>query len=91
MKRYINQSGKKVVLVEDLSFLSDRQRFNWIQRHYRNIRHRRACRKSDIIMAASEKVATDIVKYYFIPKNRIRLAEQMQPGRMITRRRAWRH
>ncbi|MDE6872274.1 MAG: hypothetical protein K2O58_05010 [Bacteroidales bacterium] len=75
MKIYRNQSGEKIVFVEDLSFLSDRQHFNWIQRHYRNIRHRRACRRSDIIMAANEKVATDIVKYYFIPKSRIRLVE----------------
>ncbi|MCM1176612.1 MAG: hypothetical protein NC115_05670 [Bacteroidales bacterium] len=75
MKRYKNNSGKKVVLVEDLSFLSDRQHFNWIQRHYRNIRHRRACRGSDIILAANEKVATDLVKYYFIPKSRIHLPE----------------
>ncbi len=75
MKRYTNNSGEKVVLVEDLSFLSDRQHFNWLQRHYRNIRHRRACRKSDVILAANEKVATDIVKYYFIPKSRIHLPE----------------
>jgi len=73
MKQYRDGTGEKIAVVEDLSFLSDREHFNWIQIHYRNLRHRRACRRADIIFAADDKVALDIVKYYFIPKDRIRI------------------
>lgn len=78
MKKYINDRGERTVVVEDLSFLRDRDHFTWLQRHWYNIRHRRALRQADNIVAVDEKVAADIVKYYFIPKSRISL--QHSPG-----------
>ena len=73
MRRYLVKiSGKKVAHVEDLSFLSDREhRYNWLQRHYYNIRFKRACRKADRIIASSANVADDIAKYYLIPRSKI--------------------
>ena len=73
MRRYLVKiSGKKVAHVEDLSFLSDREhRYNWLQRHYFNIRDKRACRKADSIIVSDQSVADDIVRYYFIPRSKI--------------------
>lgn len=73
MRHYIIKiDGHKVATVEDLSFLSDREhRYNWLQRHYYNIRFKRACRKADRIIASSANVADDIAKYYLIPRSKI--------------------
>lgn len=73
MRHYIVKiSGSKVAQIDDLSFLSDRNhRYNWLQRHYYNIRFKRACRKADIILACNKNVANDIAKYYFIPRSKI--------------------
>ena len=67
MRHYIIKiDGHKVATVEDLSFLSDREhRYNWLQRHYYNIR------KADRIIASSANVADDIAKYYLIPRSKI--------------------
>lgn len=67
---------KRVVMVHDLSFLSDRKhRYGWIRRHYKHFRLRRALRKAKEIIAADPKVATDITRYYFIPKSRINVRQ----------------
>lgn len=64
--------SKRVVEVDDLSFLSDRDhRYGWLRRHYRHHRLRRALKKAEKITASNPKVATDLVRYYFIPKDRI--------------------
>lgn len=64
--------SKRVVEVDDLSFLSDRDhRYGWFRRHYRHHRLRRALKKAEKITACNPKVATDLVRYYFIPKDRI--------------------
>ena len=60
---------KREVTVHDLSFLSDRNHsYGWLRRHYRHHRLRHALRRADNIIAGSEEVAKDIVRYYFIPK-----------------------
>jgi hypothetical protein len=64
--------SKRIIEVEDLSFLSDRNhRYGWIRRHYRHHRLRRALKKAEKIIASDSDVATDIVRYYFVPKDRI--------------------
>lgn len=73
MKKYSDyRISKRVVEIEDLSFLSDRNHsYGWIRRHYRHHRLRRALKKADKIIACNPKTATDLVRYYFIPKERI--------------------
>lgn len=73
MRHYIIKiDGHKVAPVEDLSFLSQRHhRYNWLQRHYYNIRYKRACRKADYVIVNNDDVANDVVKYYFIPRSKI--------------------
>lgn len=64
--------SKRVVEVEDLSFLSDRDHhYGWLKRHFRHHRLRRALKKAERVVADNPKVATDIVRYYFVPKDKI--------------------
>lgn len=70
------RASKKVVEVHDLSFLSDRNhRYGWLKRHYRHHRLRRALKKAKSIIANNPKVATDIVRYYFVPKDKITIKD----------------
>ena len=73
MRKYSDyRISKNVVEVDDLSFLSDRNHeYGWIRRHYRHHKLRRALKRADMIIAGTPKVATDIARYYFIPKERI--------------------
>lgn len=78
MKKYRDKtSGEKVVEVEDLSFLGDRNhRYSWFQRHYCHFRHKWALSGADRVIAADERVADDLVRYYFIPKEKITVKDQ---------------
>lgn len=75
MKKYTDYKAKKrVVEVNDLSFLSDRNHsYGWLRRHLRHRKLRRALKRAEKIIASSPKVATDITRYYFVPKDRITL------------------
>ena len=78
-KIYKDKSGKRVVEVRDLSFLTDRNhRYNWLQRHFHHHRLRIKVKKASKIFAASEKVATDIHRFYFIPYDRITITPPPQ-------------
>lgn len=83
MKKYRDKkSGMRVVEVQDLSFLSDRNhRYGWIRRHYFNLRHKRACRKADIIITPDDQTAFDVSRYYFIPKSRITIRHSQESPR----------
>ena len=73
MKKYTDyKAKKKVVEVHDLSFLSDRNHsYGWLRRHLRHHKLRRCLKRAEKIIASSSKVATDITRYYFVPKDRI--------------------
>lgn len=73
MKKHTDyKSKKRVVEIDDLSFLRDRDhRYGWIRRHYKHFRLRRALRKAKAIIAADPEVAAMIRRYYFIQKDRI--------------------
>ena len=71
-KIYKDESGNRIVEVRDLSFLTDRNhRYNWLQRHFHHHRLSIKVKKANTIIAASDKVATDIHRFYFIPYDRI--------------------
>ena len=63
----------RYVEVNDLSFLRERHGYNWLNRHWSNIRCKRACRKADWIIVHSDALKADVVKYYFIPKSKIKV------------------
>lgn len=73
MRKFIDEStGEKVVEVSDLSYLKDRNHpYNWFQRHYHHHRLRIALRRANQVLAANDTVATDLVRYYFVPKDKI--------------------
>lgn len=65
-----------LVTIHDLIFLFFPYTYSWLDRHLYNIKFRSACKRADRIIAVSECTARDIVKYYFIPKNKISVAYQ---------------
>jgi len=73
MKKYRDKkSGKRIVEVGDLSFISDRNhRYGWLRLHYRHHRLRLALKRADKVIAADHQVARDVVRYYFVPKDKI--------------------
>lgn len=76
MKKYKDKDGKRIVEVDDVSFLRDRNHpYNWFQRHYHHHRLRRALKRADRVIASSPDVAIDVVRYYFVPKTKIKIVE----------------
>lgn len=72
MKKYTDKEGRKVIEVEDLSYLTDRDHhYNWFQRHYHHHRLRLALKKADIVIVPDQNTATDVRRFYFIPKDKI--------------------
>lgn len=72
MKKYTDKDGHKVIEVEDLSYLTDRDHpYNWFQRHFHHHRLRIAIKNADIIIAPDQKTAIDITRFYFFPKDKI--------------------
>lgn len=78
-RMYKDESGKRIVEVRDLSFLTHRNhRYNWFQRHFYHHRLRIKIKKAHQIIAASDKVATDIHRFYFIPYDKINVKPLLQ-------------
>lgn len=76
MKKYKDKDGNRTVEVDDVSFLRDRNHpYNWFQRHYHHHRLRRALKRADRVIASSPDVAIDVVRYYFVPKTKIKIVE----------------
>lgn len=63
---------KKVVEINDLSFIRERNHpYGWLKRHYKHHRLRRALKKAEKVIASDHDVATEIVRYYFVSKDKI--------------------
>ena len=75
MKTYKDkETGNKVVEVYDLSFLCDRTHpYGWLKRHFHHIRLKLALHNADIVYAADTIVGIGLVRYYFVPKEKIRV------------------
>ena len=67
---------KTIVTIHDLIFLCFPHTYSWIDRHLYNLKFKSACTHADRIVAVSQCTANDIVKYYFIPKQKISIAYQ---------------
>lgn len=77
MKSYTDK-GRHVVEVSDLSFLYDRERFCWLGREWRHFRLKKALKTADQVIAADERAASDVHKYYRFPTEKIDL--KTSPG-----------
>lgn len=75
MKKYKEKgTGRRVVEVDDLSFLRERNHpYGWLKRHYLHKRCKRAVKKADLVLARDSVVAKEISMYYFTPKSKIRI------------------
>lgn len=73
MKKYIDEiSGERIVEVEDLGFLKDREHhYGWFRRHFYHFQMHLLIRWADRFIAADDTVAADLVRYYFVPKEKI--------------------
>lgn len=71
--------SKRLIEVNDLSFLSDRDhRYGWIRRHYKHHRLRRALKMQRTVIASNPEVAYDLRRFYFLPKERITLRQNQE-------------
>ena len=74
MKKYTDNEGRRVVEVGDLSYIKEREHhYNWFQRHYHHHRLRIALKKADLVIVSTPETAIDVVRYYFVPKDKIKL------------------
>lgn len=79
MKKYTDKEGPNIIEVDDLTFIGDRDYpYNWFQRHFHHHRLRLSLKKADLVVAADTRVAVDLVRYYFVPKEMIVIRDQEQ-------------
>ena len=73
MRAYRQMStGKRVVEIYDLSFLREKDHpYGWARRHFLHFRLKLALRKADRIYVKDTSLGIDLVRYYFIPKEKI--------------------
>jgi hypothetical protein len=73
MKKYTEAgTGKKVVEIHDLSFLREKDHhYGWLKRHFLHFSIKLAIRNADRIYVPDTTVAIDMVRYYFVPKEKI--------------------
>ena len=75
MRKYRDtESGERVVEVYDLSFLREKEHpYGWLKRHFLHFRLKLALWKADRIYVPDTATGIDLVRYYFVPKNKITL------------------
>jgi hypothetical protein len=73
MKKYRDRkTGKITMEVSDLSFLKEKSHpYGWLKRHYLHFRLKLALRRVDIIYVPDTTTGIDLVRYYFVPKDKI--------------------
>ena len=72
MRKYKDGEGRRIVEVDDLSYLGDRNHgYSWFQLHWKHHTTGWAVRKADIVYVPNETVAKDVVRYYLIPKEKV--------------------
>ncbi|GHU78718.1 glycosyl transferase family 1 [Bacteroidia bacterium] len=67
---------KMVVTIHDLIFLRYPQYYHWIDRIIYRWKFRRACRQADTIIAISECTKRDIISFFRIPEEKIKVVYQ---------------
>ena len=73
MKRYADKTtGERILEVSDLSFLKEREHpYGWFRRHRLHFGLHLAVRWADRIKASDEETADDLVRFYFIPREKV--------------------
>lgn len=73
MKKYKDSKTGKIILeVNDLSFLKEKDHpYGWFKRHFLHFRLKIALLKADVIYVCDATTGIDLVRYYFVPKEKI--------------------
>ena len=73
MKKYRETATSKIVVeIYDLSFLRERNHpYGWIKRHFLHFSIKLAIRDADKIYVPDPVMAVDMVRYYFVPKEKL--------------------
>jgi glycosyltransferase involved in cell wall biosynthesis len=73
----IHSTGvKMVVTIHDLIFIRYPRYYNWIDRKIYYLKFRYACRKADMVIAVSECTKRDIISFFRIPEEKIKVVYQ---------------
>lgn len=80
MRKYTDKQGRRVVEVGDISYLKEREhKYNWFQRHWHHHSLRIAIKKADVVIVPDPETAVDVVRYYFVPKDKIIVNHRLTP------------
>lgn len=74
LKKYKDNKGRRVVEVWDLSYLDERDHgYTWLRLHLMHHKTGWNVRRADIVLVPDEKVAKDVVRFYMIPKEKVKI------------------
>jgi glycosyltransferase involved in cell wall biosynthesis len=71
-----NKGIKSIVIIHDLIYLAHKEYYNFFDRLFYNYKYKLSCKNADIIIAMSECTKQDIIKYYHIPQEKIKVIYQ---------------
>ena len=73
MRKYRDRkTGKITMEVSDLSFLKEKDHpYGWFKRHFLHFQLKLALRNVDIIYVPDTSVGVDLVRYYFVQKDKV--------------------
>lgn len=84
MRKYM-KAGESIVEVGDLSFLKEKEHpYGWLKRHFLHFRLKLALRKADRIYVNDLSTAIDLVRYYFVQKDKIIVNLKMKSQKNLT-------
>ena len=80
MKKYRDRRNDKLSMeVYDLSFLKEKEHpYGWFKRHFLHFRLKLALRNIDIIYVPDTSTGIDLVRYYFVSKDKIMVNAQIK-------------
>lgn len=68
--------ARSVVTIHDLIFLRYPEYYHWIDRKIYTYKFRKACEYADLVIAISECTKRDIISYFHIPEEKIKVVYQ---------------
>lgn len=80
MKKYRDpKTGKIIAEIYDLSFLRDKDHpYGWLKRHMLHFRIKIMIHNTDKIYVPDATMAIDLVRYYFVSKEKISVNTKMK-------------
>jgi len=73
---FIGKKVKKVVTIHDLIFLRFPELYPKVDATIYNNKAKSACKKADVVVAISEQTKSDLIEFYKVPENKIKVEYQ---------------